>query len=164
MFLKLSKEMQKFKSIIFIKKIPVIFFIIIVTTAPCFFLSGCRNYDRKFDAVYFFKTEPEKAVLDFIHSMENHDAEYIYDNLMLDKDKDNISKEKFISEFSSILDEIDSIDIKRTVYLGHENEMSKVVAEFDVKYTSGKSSQYKKYIYLISENSKWKIVFDKTFI
>jgi hypothetical protein len=156
--------MQKSKNTIFVKKISVIFFIIIVIAAPGFFLSGCRNYDRKFDAVYFFKTEPEKAVLDFIYSMGNHDSEYIYDNLMLDKDKNNISKEKFISEFSSILDEIDSIDIKRTVYLGHENEMSKVVVEFDVKYMSGKSSQYKKYIYLINENGKWKIIFDKTFI
>ena len=96
--------------------------------------------------------------------MANHDAEYIYNNLLLDKDKNNISKEKFISEFSSILSDIESITIKRTVYLGYENEMSKVVIEFDVKYSDGKSSQYKKYVYLISENNKWKIVFDKTFI
>ena len=155
--------MQKSKNTIFLKKIAAIFFIIVVTATPGLCLSGCRNYDRKFDAVYFFKTDPEKAVLDFIYSMGNHDAEYIYNNLMLDKDKNNISKEKFISEFSSILSDVDSIDIKRTVYLGYENEMSKVVVEFDVKYTGGKSSQYKKYVYLISENSKWKIVFDKTF-
>ncbi len=156
--------MQKSKNIIFLKKISAIFFIIVVTAAPGLYLSGCRNYDRKFDAVYFFKTEPEKAVLDFIYSMGNHDAEYIYNNLMLDKDKNNISKEKFISEFSSILSDIESISIKRIVYLGYENDMSKVVIEFDVKYTDGESSQYKKYIYLISENNKWKIVFDKTFI
>lgn len=156
--------MQKSKNTIFLKKISAVFFIIVVMAVLGLYLSGCRNYDRKFDAVYFFKTEPEKAVLDFIYSMGNHDAEYIYNNLMLDKDKNNISKEKFISEFSSILSDIDSIDIKRTVYLGYENEMSKVVVEFDVKYISGKSSQYKKYVYLISENSKWKIVFDKTFI
>ena len=156
--------MQKSKNTIFLKKISAIFSIIVVMSALGLYLSGCRNYDRKFDAVYFFKTEPEKAVLDFIYSMGNHDAEYIYNNLLLDKDKNNISKEKFISEFSSILSDIDSIDIKRTVYLGYENEMSKVVVEFDVKYRSGKSSQYKKYVYLINENSKWKIVFDKTFI
>jgi len=156
--------MQTYKNTIFLKKISAIFLIIIVIPASGLFMSGCRNYDRKFDAVYFFKTEPEKAVLDFIQSMGNHDAEYIYNNLMLDKDKNNISKEKFISEFSSILSDIESIDIKRTVYLGYENEMSKVVVEFDVKYTGGKSSQYKKYVFLINENSKWKIVFDKTFI
>ena len=149
---------------IFLKKMSIIFFIIVVIATLGLNLSGCRSYDKKFDAVYFFKTEPEKAVLDFIYSMGNHDAEYIYNNLMLDKDKNNISKEKFISEFSSILSDIDSINIKRTVYLGYENEMSKVLVEFDVKYKSGKSSQYKKYVYLISENSKWKIVFDKTFI
>jgi hypothetical protein len=156
--------MQKSKNTIFLEKLSAIFFIIISMAALVLCLSGCRNYDRKFDAVYFFKTEPEKAVLDFIQSMGNHDAGYIYNNLLLDKDKNNISKEKFISEFSSILSEIESIDIKRTVYLGYESEMSKVVVEFDVKYTSGKSSQYKKYVYLVSENSKWKIVFDKTFI
>ena len=156
--------MQKSKNTIYLKKISAIFFIIVVMAVLGLHLSGCREYDRTFDVVYFFKTEPEKAVLDFIYSMGNHDAEYIYNNLMLDKDKNNISKEKFISEFSSILSDIDSIDIKRTVYLGYENEMSKVVVEFDVKYTGGKSSQYKKYVYLISENSKWKIVFDKTFI
>ncbi|MCL5069304.1 MAG: hypothetical protein M1308_00130 [Actinobacteria bacterium] len=156
--------MQKSKNTILLKKISAIFFIVIVMSVFSLNLSGCRNYDRRFDAVYFFKTEPEKAVLDFIYSMRNHDAEYIYNNLMLDKDKNSISKEKFISEFSSILSDIDSIEIKRTVYLGYENEMSKVVVEFDVKYMGGKSSQYKKYVYLISESGKWKIVFDKTFI
>lgn len=155
--------MKKSKNTILLKKIFAVFFIIIIS-ASGLYLSGCRNYDRKFDAVYFFKTEPEKAVLDFIYAMGNHDAEYIYNNLMLDKDKGNISKEKFISEFSSILSDVDSIDIKRTVYLGYENEMGKVIIEFDVKYVGGKSSQYKKYVYLISENGKWKIVFDKTFI
>jgi len=159
-----SKNTRKPKNIIFLKKIFIIFFIIVVTVSLALNLSGCRNYDKKFDVVYFFKTEPEKAALDFIYSMKNHDAEYIYDNLLPDKDRGNISKDKFISEFSSILSEIDSIDIKRTVYLGYENEMSKVVVEFDVKYVNGKSSQYKKYIYLVSENSEWKIVFDKTFI
>jgi len=156
--------MRKSKNTIFLRKIPAVFFIIIIMAALGSHLSGCRNYDKKFDAVYFFKTEPEKAVLDFIYSMGNHDAEYIYNNLMLDKDRNNISKEKFMSEFSSILSDIDSIIIKRTVYLGYENEMSKVVVEFDVNYSGGKSSQYKKYVYLINENNKWKIVFDKTFI
>lgn len=155
--------MQESKNINFLKKISAVF-IIAVIAVSFLFISGCRNYDNKFDAVYFFKTEPEKAVLDFIYSMENHDAEYIYENLLLDKDRNNISKEKFISEFSSILSSIESIDIKRIIYLGYENEMSKVVIEFDVLYTGGESSQYKKYIYLISENGKWKIVFDKTFI
>ena len=42
--------------------------------------------------------------------------------------------------------------------------MSKVVVEFDVKYKNKDTSHYKKYIYLMKENSRWKIVFDKTFI
>ncbi len=129
-----------------------------------FQVAGCRNYDKKFDISYFFKTDPEKAVLDFLQSLNNHDAEYIYNNLILEKDRNNISKERFVKDFSDLLSDIESIDIKRTVYLGYENEMSKVVAEFDVKYKNGEVTSYKKYIYLLQENNKWKIVFEKTFI
>ena len=125
---------------------------------------GCRNYDKKFDISYFFKTDPEKAVLDFLQSLNKHDAEYIYNNLILEKDRNNISKERFVKDFSDLLSDIESIDVKRIVYLGYENEMSKVVAEFDVKYKNGEVTSYKKYIYLLQENNKWKIVFEKTFI
>ena len=127
-------------------------------------MTGCREYDKKLDVAYFFKTEPEKAVLDFMQSLNNEDAYYIYDNLLPNNDKNNISREKFAREFVSILSGVDGIDVKRTVYLGYENNMSKVVAEFEIRYKNGELKRYKKYIYLIEENNKWKIVFKKTFI
>ncbi len=127
-------------------------------------MTGCREYDKKLDVAYFFKTEPEKAVLDFMQSLNNEDAYYIYDNLLPNNDKNNISREKFAREFVNILSGVDGIDVKRTVYLGYENNMSKVVAEFEIRYKNGELKRYKKYIYLIEENNKWKIVFKKTFI
>jgi hypothetical protein len=127
-------------------------------------MTGCREYDKKLDVAYFFKTEPEKAVLDFMQSLNNEDAYYIYDNLLPNNDKNNISREKFAREFVNILSDVDGIDVKRTVYLGYENNMSKVVAEFEIRYKNGELKRYKKYIYLIEENNKWKIVFKKTFI
>ncbi len=63
-----------------------------------------------------------------------------------------------------ILADVKSIEINQVTYLGYENEMSKVVIDFSIKYVNGTSGDYKKYIYLLSENGKWKIVFDKTFI
>ena len=129
-----------------------------------FIMTGCREYDKKLDVVYFFKTEPEKAVLDFMQSLNNEDTYYIYDNLLPNNDKNNISREKFAREFVNILSDVDVIEVKKTVYLGYENNMSKVVAEFEIRYRNGEVKQYKKYIYLIEENNKWKIVFKKTFI
>ncbi len=146
-----------------IKSIIFILFVLMLSSF-LFVFSGCRQYDNKFDISYFFKTDPEKAVLDFIYSMANQDASYVYDNFILDKDKRNVSKEKFLRELSEIMSGIENIEVLRIVYLGYEDEMSKVVVEFEVKYTNGDTSQYKKYIYLLEENSKWKIVFDKTFI
>ena len=127
-------------------------------------LPGCRDSDGRFDIAYFFKTEPEKAVLDFLWSMNNRDADYIYSNLLLSSDKNNISREKYINEFNEILSDVEKIEIEQTVYLGYENDMSKVVAEFDVAYTNGESKQYKKYFYLVEEHNKWRIIMEKTFI
>jgi hypothetical protein len=126
--------------------------------------SSCRNYGGDFDIVYFFKTEPEKTVIDFLESLDNKDAVYIYNNLMISEDKSTISREKFLEEFSVILEDISSISIISTVYLGYEDEMSKVVAEFDVTYQNGEIKNYKKYFYLIEENDMWKILLEKTFI
>ena len=145
----------------FKKKFCILFFLVL---AVIIILPACRNYDGKFDITYFFKTEPEKAVFDFFQSLENKDADFIYTNLLPDKDRNNISREKYISEFENILSDIANIEVDRTVYLGYENEMSKVVAEFEVSYKNGEIKQYKKYIYLVEENGKWKIIFDKTFI
>ncbi|MDD5622712.1 MAG: NTF2-like N-terminal transpeptidase domain-containing protein [Actinomycetota bacterium] len=145
----------------FKKKFYILLFLLLIFII---ILPACRSYDGKFDIAYFFKTEPEKAVFDFFQSLENKDADYIYTNLILDKDKNSISREKYISEFEIILSDIEGINIDRTVYLGYENDMSKVVAEFEVSYTSGEIKQYKKYIYLVEENGKWKIIFEKTFI
>jgi len=146
---------------VFKKKFYILLFLLLVVII---ILPACRSYDGKFDIAYFFKTEPEKAVFDFFQSLENKDADYIYTNLIPDKDKNSISREKYISEFEIILSDIVSINIDRTVYLGYENDMSKVVVEFEVNYTSGEIKQYKKYIYLVEENGKWKIIFEKTFI
>ncbi|GAI95600.1 unnamed protein product, partial [marine sediment metagenome] len=71
---------------------------------------------------------------------------------------------KFEEEFLNILSDVENIEIENTVYLGYENNMSKVVAEFSVEYKNGEVISYKKYIYLIEENNRWKIVFEKTFI
>jgi hypothetical protein len=89
--------------------------------------------------------------------------EFIYDNLLTEQDKNNISREKFIKEFNIILNDIDEIKISKTVYLGYEKEFAKTVAEFNVKYVNGEVKDYKKYIYLKEENKSWKIVFEKTF-
>jgi hypothetical protein len=139
-------------------------FFIILSTLAMFSMAGCRQYDNRIDAVYFFKTDPEKAVLDFIYAVNNHDAQYIYTNLLPDRDKRNIDKDKFVREMDEILADVEEIEINQITYLGYENEMSKVVIDFSIKYVNGTSGDYRKYIYLQSENGKWKIVFDKTFI
>lgn len=142
----------------------VISLLLVLAVFTVLIFNGCREYDNKFDAGYFFKTDPEKSVLDFLHAMDAHDAEYIYNNLLLDSDRRNISKEKFISEMAEILSTIGKITVDKIVYLGFENEMSKVVVEFSVIYTNDNISNYKKYIYLKEEKEQWKLVFDKTFI
>jgi acetoin utilization deacetylase AcuC-like enzyme len=129
-----------------------------------FSFAGCRQYDNQMDISYYFKTAPEKAVIDFIYAMENKDADYVYSNFLLESDKRKISREKFIREMSEILSAVKSIAIEKIVYLGYEDKMSKVVLDFKIIYSNGKEGKYKKYIYLFEENEKWKIVFDKTFI
>ncbi len=127
-------------------------------------ITGCRQYDNKMDLVYFFKTDPEKAVLDFMYAMNKQDAEYIYNFLLPDRDKRNIEKDKFVREMNEILADVKDIQINQITYLGYENDMSKVVVDFTINYKGGALGDYRKYIYLLSENGKWKIVFDKTFI
>ena len=138
--------------------------VLLLVLSSCLFLSSCRNYDGSFDIVYFFKTEPEKAVMDFLESLNKKDSEYIYSNLMLAADRNSISREKYAEEFSEILEDVESVKIRKTVYLGYEKEMSKVVAEFDVTYYNGELRAYKKYFYLQEENGRWKIILEKTFI
>ncbi|GEM_PF-605045 len=164
-WLSLQNFISKFR---FLSFIPTLFLIISIFTVfvffPLIFLSGCRQYDNKLDISYFFKTDPEKAVIDFLYALNGHDAEYIYSNFLLDSDRKKISKEKFINELTNILDKVENIEVERVVYLGFENEMSQVVAQFYVYYTNKNISRYKKYFYLKQEKNKWKIVFDKTFI
>ena len=142
----------------------IVFAISFIVLAVSMTSGGCRTYDDEIDIAYFFKTEPEKTVIDFLHSMKNHDADYIYSNLLPESDRRSISRERFTRELSEIFSEIEHLEINRIVYLGYENEMSKVVVEFDVEYSDGTISNYKKYIFLIKENDNWKILFDKTFI
>jgi hypothetical protein len=143
-----------------------VFLLISVIILAVIFASGCSFSSIKIDAVYVLKTDPEKSVIDFLKSLSSKTPAFIYDNLLSVKDKDNISKEKFTEELSLILTDIDKIEILKTTYLGYEDNGSlvKVVAEFKVKYKNSEINQYKKYIYLIEENQKWKIVFEKTFI
>lgn len=152
----------KIKKIIICSKVVILAFIMVFTSM--FLVSGCRSYDNRLDIAYFFKTAPEKAVLDFLYSISNHDADYIYSNLLPENDRRNVSREKFTEELSNIFSNVKEIEIKRIVYLGYENDMSRVVVEFDVIYTDGSLSHYKKYFILTYENNKWKILFDRTFI
>lgn len=139
-------------------------FLVMLSASAMLSVAGCRQYDNRIDAVYFFKTDPEKAVLDFMYAINNHDAQYIYTALLPDRDKRNIDKDKFVREMDEILADVKDIEINQITYLGYENEMSKVVIDFSIKYVNGTSGDYRKYIYLLSENGQWKIVFDKTFI
>jgi len=118
------------------------------------------------NAAYILKTDPEKSVIDFLKSLNAKTPLYIYDNLLSVKDKDKISKDKFIEELSLILTDIEEIEILKTTYLGYEDKggLVKVVVEFKVKYKNSEINNYKKYVYLIEENKKWKIIFEKTFI
>ena len=127
---------------------------------------GCSFANIKINAAYILKTDPEKSVIDFLKSLNTKSPVYVYDNLLSVKDKDNISKEKFIEELSLILTDIDEVEILKTTYLGYEDKgnLVKVVVEFKVKYKNSEINKYKKYIYLVEENQKWKIVFEKTFI
>ena len=103
-------------------------------------------------------------VLDFFQALDNKDPDFIYTNLLPDRDKSNISREKYLEEMGKILSGVEKIEVTRTVYLGYENEMSKVVAEFEISYENGELEKYKKYIYLTEESGIWKIIFEKTFI
>lgn len=148
---------------ILLKKIMLVL-VLIILISTVFLLSSCREYDGAFDIAYFFKTGPEKAVVDFLQCLDNNDPEYIYSNLMPASDRNRISREKYSQELLIILEDVEHIAIERTVYLGYEGQMSKVVAEFDIKYYNGETKEYKKYFYLLEENGRWRIIIEKTFI
>ncbi|MEA2016250.1 MAG: NTF2-like N-terminal transpeptidase domain-containing protein, partial [Actinomycetota bacterium] len=131
--------------------------LLILSVIIIFSTPGCRNYDEKFDVVYFFKTEPEKAVLDFFQALDSKDPDFIYTNLLPDRDKNNISREKYLEEMDKVLSGVAGIEVTKIVYLGYENEMSKVVAKFEISYENGELEKHKKYIYLTEENGSWKI-------
>ncbi|MHB1274961.1 MAG: NTF2-like N-terminal transpeptidase domain-containing protein [Candidatus Humimicrobiaceae bacterium] len=143
-----------------------VFLLISIIILIVIFSCSCSFSNIKIDAAYLLKTDPEKSVIDFLKSLNTKSPVYIYDNLLSVKDKDNISKDKFTEELSLILTDIDEIEILKTTYLGYEDKggLVKVVVEFKVKYKNSEINKYKKYIYLVEENQKWKIVFEKTFI
>ncbi|MES0340861.1 MAG: NTF2-like N-terminal transpeptidase domain-containing protein [Candidatus Humimicrobiaceae bacterium] len=146
------------------KRFIVILMIPVLMLSSVLFLSGCREYDGRMDIAYFFKTEPEKAVIDFLECLNQKDTDYVYSNFLLSSEKSSVSREKYTEEFEVILKEIDGIKTTKTIYLGYEQEMSKVVAEFEITYLNGEIKQYKKYFYLIEEGGSWKIILEKTFI
>ncbi|HAX17685.1 MAG TPA: hypothetical protein DCY00_03710 [Actinobacteria bacterium] len=138
--------------------------IIVTGLLLCMFIfNGCSINNIKNRVGYLVKTEPEKTVIDFLDALGGKRPDIIYDNLLKADDKNNISREKFIDELNVILNDIESIEVANTIYLGYEKEFAKVVCEFSVKYINGEIKDYKKYIYLLEENKSWKIVFDKTF-
>lgn len=143
-----------------------VFLLISIIILIVIFSCSCSFSNIKIDAAYLLKTDPEKSVIDFLKSLNTKSPVYVYDNLLSVKDKDNISKDKFTEELSLILTDIDEIEILKTTYLGYEDKggLVKVVVEFKVKYKNSEINKYKKYIYLVEENQKWKIVFEKTFI
>ena len=142
----------------------VILMILVFMLSSVLLLSGCREYDGRMDIAYFFKTEPEKAIIDFLECLNQKDPDYIYSNFLLSSEKNSVSREKYMEEFEEILGEINRVKTSKTVYLGYEQEMSKVVAEFEITYRNGEVKQYKKYFYLIEEGNSWKIILEKTFI
>ena len=142
----------------------VLLTVLVLVFISSIMLAGCREYDGRLDVAYFFKTEPEKAVIDFLECLNQRDPDYIYSNFLLSSEKSSVSREKYTEEFEVILKEIDGIKTTKTVYLGYEQEMSKVVAEFEIIYLNGEIKQYKKYFYLIEEGGSWKIILEKTFI
>jgi len=146
------------------KKLGLLLLFLTSFLLPIIILSGCSSFKVKDKADYLLKTEPEKAVIDFLSSLNDKTPEFIYDNLLTEEDKNSISKEKFSEELNIILSDVESLKIEKTTYLGYEKNLAKVVAEFSIKYTNGEEKSYKKYIYLIEENKRWKIVFEKTFI
>jgi hypothetical protein len=141
-----------------------VFLILVFVILSALALPGCREYDGRMDIAYFFKTEPEKAVIDFLECLNQKDPDYIYSNFLLSSEKSSVSQEKYMEEFNKILKEIDGVKTTKTVYLGYEQEVSKVVAEFEIVYYNGEIKQYKKYFYLIEESNSWRIIFEKTFI
>lgn len=164
--MKTFNELQRKNKRKYFVKLLLRVLIVFLLISTVLFSSSCSISKLKFDAVYILKTDPEKAVIDFLKALNNKTPDYIYDNLLSIKDKNNISRDKFNEEISLILTDIDSIEIEKTTYLGYEEKgtMVKVVAQFNVKYINGETKKYKKYIYLMEENKGWKIVFEKTFI
>jgi len=153
----LNKEKKNYKNFYILIIIFIILFI---------FLNGCSILKFKSDISYIFKTDPEKAVIDFLKALNDKNPDYIYDNLLPLKDKSNISKEKFKEELNLILSDVNSIEIEQTTYSGYidKDNIVKVIVQFNVKYKNGQVKQYKKYFYLLEENKEWKIIFEKTFI
>ena len=139
--------------------------ILIISLAMVLAISACGcALQMKTDALYFLKTEPERAVIDFINYLNDKEPQYIYDNLLTNDDKTSISREKFTEEILIILSDVEEVKVLNTIYLGYENNLSKVVAEVEVSYKNGETKQYKRYMYLIEENKLWKIIMEKTFI
>lgn len=153
----MNKEKKNYKNFYILIIIFIILFI---------FLNGCSILKFKSDISYIFKTDPEKAVIDFLKALNDKNPDYIYDNLLPLKDKSNISKEKFKEELNLILSDVNSIEIEQTTYSGYidKDNIVKVIVQFNVKYKNGQVKQYKKYFYLLEENKEWKIIFEKTFI
>lgn len=153
----MNKEKKNYKNFYILIIIFIILFI---------FLNGCSILKFKSDISYIFKTDPEKAAIDFLKALNDKNPDYIYDNLLPLKDKSNISKEKFKEELNLILSDVNSIEIEQTTYSGYidKDNIVKVIVQFNVKYKNGQVKQYKKYFYLLEENKEWKIIFEKTFI
>src|SRR5665811_656402 len=76
--------------------------LVVIIALTAMFSWGCSFASIKIDAAYILKTDPERSVIDFLKSLNAKSPVYVYDNLLSVKDKDNISKDKFIEELSLI--------------------------------------------------------------
>ena len=102
------------------KRFIVILMMLIFSFSSVLLLSGCREYDGRMDIAYFFKTEPETAVIDFLECLNQKDTDYIYSHFLLSSEKNSVSREKYTEEFEEILKEIEGVKTTKTVYLGYE--------------------------------------------
>ncbi|GAI94569.1 unnamed protein product, partial [marine sediment metagenome] len=60
-FLEIKRKMDRH-----IIKHALLLTVFILLVIVVFIFSGCRSYDGEIDIAYFFKTEPERAVIDLI--------------------------------------------------------------------------------------------------
>jgi len=119
-------------------------------------LSGCE--------FFLFKSEPERTVFSFFNDLNFKDIERIYDRYLLDNDKSDIGKDDFTLLISKSLTSVKKIELKKTDLLKRDDEIALVNANFIIYYTNDREEIRTEEIFLIYEDGKWKVDFEKTFL